>query len=201
MPGVYRIVQRALAFQGLLALAPPLYFFVLWKCLAFWRGHKWLAWGMIWGTFALVAAAVIALRQWTFGWWVDLPTAIQAIGWAMIAAAVAVVQLAQRQIGFRTRTFAPLLEPAGRIELRTTGPYGFVRHPIYAAGSAGVLGAFLASGYPAVLVAWLTFTGATPWFARREEEALMAAIDDPRAYERYRRAVPALIPTRRRRPR
>jgi protein-S-isoprenylcysteine O-methyltransferase Ste14 len=32
------------------------------------------------------------------------------------------------------------------------------------------------------------------WFTRQEERRLVALLDDPAAYERYRRRVPALLP-------
>ena len=45
---------------------------------------------------------------------------------------------ADRQIGIRVRLFTPFFDRHGRIELKTTGAYGIVRHPIYAANRNAV---------------------------------------------------------------
>ncbi|MFR9792495.1 methyltransferase family protein [Streptomyces sp. MB22_4] len=80
-------------------------------------------------------------------------------------------------------------------ELRTGGPYGLVRHPIYT-GILGLLtGATPACGF-GVLTAFLAVS--IPWLLRRVriEDALMAGAFGP-AYDAYRDRVPALIPRRR----
>jgi protein-S-isoprenylcysteine O-methyltransferase Ste14 len=53
---------------------------------------------------------------------------------------------------------------------------------------------FLATGYPAVAIAWAVFTLGAMWFTRHEEKRLAALLDDPAEYERYRERVPALFP-------
>ncbi len=59
-------------------------------------------------------------------------------------------------------------------------------------------GVFLVSGYTAVLVAWAIFGLTSIWFTRQEEIRLMALLDDPSEYKRYRKRVPALFPFLRR---
>jgi protein-S-isoprenylcysteine O-methyltransferase Ste14 len=79
-------------------------------------------------------------------------------------------------------------------ELIETGPYAFVRHPIY----TGLLLAFIGSALPradwrsalAVLIAW-----AALWRKLRIEERWMAERFGER-YDAYRQRVPALIPGR-----
>jgi len=66
----------------------------------------------------------------------------------------------------------PFFDEHGRIELKTTGAYGVVRHPIYAAGSGIQLGAFLVTGYQAVFVAWAVFTLGALWFTRQAAKGL-----------------------------
>ncbi|OIK02114.1 methyltransferase family protein [Streptomyces monashensis] len=77
-------------------------------------------------------------------------------------------------------------------ELRTDGPYGLVRHPIYAGLLGLVAGGMLACGF-GVWVAFLIV--AVPWMLLRvrAEDRLMADRFGP-AYEAYRARVPALIP-------
>lgn len=82
-------------------------------------------------------------------------------------------------------------------ELRTDGPYGIVRHPIY----TGLLGMLLGSALLDGLGRWtlaLVLGGAVVLFKVRAEERLMDEVF-PGEYERYRRRVPALVPHFRRR--
>jgi protein-S-isoprenylcysteine O-methyltransferase Ste14 len=74
-----------------------------------------------------------------------------------------------------------------------SGPYGFVRHPIY----TGLIAAILATGaavatVTALLGALLIAFGL--WQKAREEENFLVAELDRSAYDSYRRRVPMLIP-------
>ncbi|MEU6769862.1 isoprenylcysteine carboxylmethyltransferase family protein [Streptomyces sp. NPDC046759] len=77
-------------------------------------------------------------------------------------------------------------------ELRTSGPYRLVRHPIYTGLLGLVTGSMLACGFGV----WTAFPAVTvPWLLRRVriEDGLMARQFGP-AYDAYRAEVPALIP-------
>lgn len=82
-------------------------------------------------------------------------------------------------------------------ELRTDGPYGIVRHPIYAGILCMLLGSAMLDGFGLWTLA-LIGGGALVLFRVRAEERLMSDVF-PDDYERYRRRVPALIPLMRRR--
>jgi protein-S-isoprenylcysteine O-methyltransferase Ste14 len=82
-------------------------------------------------------------------------------------------------------------------ELRTNGPYGIVRHPIYAGLLGMLLGSAMLDGFGVWTLA-LIGGGAMVLLKVRAEEGLMSNVF-PRDYERYRRRVPALIPSLRRR--
>jgi protein-S-isoprenylcysteine O-methyltransferase Ste14 len=82
-------------------------------------------------------------------------------------------------------------------ELRTHGPYGIVRHPIYAGILCMLLGSAMLDGFGLWTLA-LIGGGALMLFRVRAEERLMSDLF-PDDYERYRRRVPALIPLMRRR--
>jgi protein-S-isoprenylcysteine O-methyltransferase Ste14 len=74
-----------------------------------------------------------------------------------------------------------------------TGPYGLVRHPIY----AGLIGAILATGaaigtVTALLGALLIAFGL--WQKARMEEGFLTAELGPEVYGPYRRRVPMLVP-------
>jgi len=78
-----------------------------------------------------------------------------------------------------------------------TGPYGLVRHPIY----AGLTLAILATG--AAVATWSSLTGALlisfgQWQKARMEEGFLTAELGPEAYGPYCRRVPMIVPFLRR---
>lgn len=76
-------------------------------------------------------------------------------------------------------------------ELVTTGPYSFVRHPIY----TGILVATIGTGFVVSMVWLLFFAIICPYFvysARTEERLMMRAFPD--RYPEYRNRTKALIP-------
>jgi protein-S-isoprenylcysteine O-methyltransferase Ste14 len=77
-------------------------------------------------------------------------------------------------------------------ELRTDGPYGLVRHPIYSGLLGLIIGGMLACGFGL----WIAVLAvAVPWLLRRvrTEDGLMASRFGA-SYDAYRARVPALIP-------
>ena len=78
-------------------------------------------------------------------------------------------------------------------KLATTGPYAYVRHPIY----TGMLGMLLATGlaashWVAILIALAVFFAGTIIRVRSEERLLREAFGDQ--FENYSRRVPAILP-------
>src|SRR5688572_17460431 len=96
------------------------------------------------------------------------PTWVRVLGGVVIAVSFVFATVADRQLGFHVRSFGPFFTTGGRIALLTTGAYGVVRHPIYAAGMWFQVGAFLVTGYPAVAAACAIFTLGALWFTRQE---------------------------------
>jgi protein-S-isoprenylcysteine O-methyltransferase Ste14 len=191
--------RRALAFGCLFGLVAPIYFFVFWHWFDFWRKRR-LAWFlMLGGTAVAVWGSGYILRSYVWAGRIRLPLAAVACGWMLFGVVIVFGFVADRQIGVRVRSFRPFFEHHGHIELKTTGAYGIVRHPIYAAGLGELVSVFLITGYPSVLVVALIYTIGATWFTRQEEARLVALLDDPAAYDRYRARVPALIPRVRRR--
>jgi protein-S-isoprenylcysteine O-methyltransferase Ste14 len=76
-------------------------------------------------------------------------------------------------------------------ELVTTGPYHYVRHPIY----TGILLALVGTGFVAGMVWFLLFVITCPClvYSARTEERLMIQ-QFPDAYPEYRETTRALIP-------
>jgi protein-S-isoprenylcysteine O-methyltransferase Ste14 len=77
-------------------------------------------------------------------------------------------------------------------ELIRTGPYGYVRHPIYTGILAGVLGTALCSGTLRAACG-LAIIGVALLLKARTEERFMRETF-PGQYQKYREQVPALIP-------
>ena len=74
-----------------------------------------------------------------------------------------------------------------------TGPYGFVRHPIYTGQIAALLATGLGVGTATALLGSLLISLGL-WQKAREEESFLTAELDPSAYSAYRSRVPMLIP-------
>lgn len=190
--------QRGLALYAVLIAAAAVWFLIFWTCFDFWKKRRTLTYFALGATFISYGVALAVFRDWILAGKLDPPSIVVVIGWAVMVIATVLGTVADRQIGFRVRSFTPFFEKRGHLALKTDGAYGVVRHPIYASGSAFQLGAFLVTGYPTVLVAWVIFTFGAMWFTSKEEERLVALLADPTEYDRYRERVPALLPHPRR---
>jgi protein-S-isoprenylcysteine O-methyltransferase Ste14 len=78
-------------------------------------------------------------------------------------------------------------------KLATTGPYAFVRHPIY----SGMLGMLVATGlafsyWGALLAALVIFFAGTIIRVRSEEKLLREAFGEQ--FENYAQHIPAIVP-------
>ena len=191
--------QRALAFAALFGFVAPIYFFVFWRWFDFFRTRRSVFIAMLVAITVAVYGIGYVIRSVLWIGHLNMPIVVAAFGWILLAVATVFGTVADRQIGFRVRSFRPLFERRGHLDLKTTGAYGVVRHPIYSAGLGELLALFLVTGYPSVLVIGAVFAVAARWFSAQEEAHLVGLLDDPAIYERYRRRVPALIPRLRRR--
>jgi len=77
-------------------------------------------------------------------------------------------------------------------ELIRTGPYAYVRHPIYTGGLTAVLGTAVASGTVRAFIGFAVIAIALIRKLRIEERFMAETF--PGTYETYRARVPALIP-------
>lgn len=168
---------------------------MFWSLFEFWRRARALTYLFMALTVgAVTLGAYVYEHETWFGGRLAMPLWARTIGWSLIAVATVFGWVAHHQIGVRVRSFAPFFDRRGHIELKTTGAFGVVRHPIYAAGRVFQFGVFLVTGYPSVLLAWAVFGFGAIWFTRKEERRLIELLDDPAEYERYRARVPALFP-------
>jgi protein-S-isoprenylcysteine O-methyltransferase Ste14 len=190
-------IEGGMTVLAILAIAPASatpWFALFWLGFGFWRRHLGLAFLALVAVIGGFTTAVVLLRAPLLEPVIAMPPGVPVLGWAIVAASFLLSLVADRQLGLRVRSFFPYFEEGGRIDLVTTGAYGIVRHPIYAAGIYYQAGIFLVTGSLAVLAACALLTGGALWFTRREERALRTLLADPGAYDRYRARVPALLP-------
>jgi protein-S-isoprenylcysteine O-methyltransferase Ste14 len=105
-------------------------------------------------------------------WWVLLAASLLLV--AGTACAVVTVLVLGRCFG---------IMPEAR-GLVTSGPYRFVRHPLYTSEALFVLGMLLPVLSPLSLAIWGAYLGLTALRARYEEVVLLAAFPDYAAYRR-----------------
>ena len=111
-----------------------------------------------------------------------------AIGAAMVAAGVALAIWARVHLG---RNWGMPMTEKAEPELVTSGPYRFVRHPIYSGLLLGLLGTALATNLIALIIA--AALGAYFYYSATVEERNLAAAF-PDAYPRYKTGTKMLIP-------
>jgi protein-S-isoprenylcysteine O-methyltransferase Ste14 len=142
-----------------------------------------LSYGVVWGMHRQAFTPVISGSK---------PVAIAAGVMAMVAAvgSVWLVTTAIKTLGKEWSLTARLVEGH---KLATTGPYAYVRHPIY----TGMLGMLVATGlayshWATLLVALAIFLGGTIIRVRSEEKLLREAFGGE--FDNYKRRVPAIVP-------
>jgi protein-S-isoprenylcysteine O-methyltransferase Ste14 len=113
----------------------------------------------------------------------------RALGFALLASATAFTIWARIALG-RMWSSAVILRQDH--ELRTNGPYAITRHPIYTGIMAMLIGTALLAGGGRMIV--VVAVGVLYVLAKiRDEERFLTDLF-PRDYERYRAAVPMLVP-------
>ena len=121
--------------------------------------------------------------------WHTEPEAMRLLGAALLVLATGFTVWARVALG--TMWSSSPVAKEGHV-LRTDGPYGVTRHPIY----TGILGMLLATVIALGFGAWVYVVALVIAFfelrIRAEEQLMKEAF--PGAYEEYRRRVPQLIP-------
>jgi len=175
----------------------------------------WLAWGAYWIVSAVGAKATVrreslgsrlmtivpllvgsALLGWhaASGGWLGVrlwPPSLTAssIGVAALAAGMAFAVWARVHLG---RNWSGQVTVKQGHELIRSGPYAFVRHPIYTGLILAVLGTAIAMGTVAAALGTLIIAASFVLKLRREEVFMRETF--PGEYQRYSARVPALIP-------
>jgi protein-S-isoprenylcysteine O-methyltransferase Ste14 len=137
----------------------------------------------------LVAVAVILLFRLVRAGSLDVHSVVSAaVGTALVVGGLGFAVWARIHIG---RNWGMPMSQKEEPELVTSGPYRFVRHPIYTGILAAVVGTALAINLLALVVA--AIVGAFFWYSATVEERNLCAIF-PLTYPAYRARTKMLIP-------
>ncbi len=141
----------------------------------FGRAERVRAGALVAGQFVLLLALVLlpGPRFWL------VPAWLWPLAALLVAAGAVIAGLGAARLGAGL-TASPL--PARAADLRTTGVYALVRHPIYTGLLAGGLGLVLASGRPVRAAAWLALLVLLSVKARFEERRLRVRFPGYGAY-------------------
>jgi protein-S-isoprenylcysteine O-methyltransferase Ste14 len=141
---------------------------------------------------AIIALVVIDVRRHAHGTpsstMLTHHVTIGVIGVVLCMAGIAIAFWARFFIG---RNWGMPMSRKADPELVTTGPYRYVRHPIYTGVLLAMLGTALVMGWPWLVILALMI-GYFTWSARTEEKYLMAQFPD--AYPAYRARTRMLVP-------
>ncbi|MEP6569710.1 MAG: isoprenylcysteine carboxylmethyltransferase family protein [Acidobacteriota bacterium] len=142
-----------------------------------------VSYGVVWGVRRPVFTPIVAGNE-------LIMTVASALAICAAVGSVCLVTIAVRTLGKEWSLTARLVEGH---KLATSGPYAFVRHPIY----TGMLGMLIATGlaishWQALLAALVIFFIGTTIRVRSEEKLLREAFGEQ--FETYVRNVRAIVP-------
>lgn len=156
----------------------------------------WIAWALRIGGLACYGSIALWLVYPPLMAWsaIDLPAAVRWAGAGLLVTGMALGAVALRHLGSNV---TPTALPRDDAELVTSGPYRWVRHPLYASGLLTLPGAALLMANAFVLTVGLATFAVLMVRTRREERELAAKFGAP--YDRYRTTTGLLLPRLRRR--
>jgi protein-S-isoprenylcysteine O-methyltransferase Ste14 len=137
---------------------------------------------------ATAVAVVVLVRVFRGGSLAVHSPVLAAIGTAVFVAGLGLAVWARIHLG---RNWGMPMTQRAEPELVTSGPYRFVRHPIYSGILLGLAGTALATDLLGLIVA-VVLTAYFYYSASVEEKTLIATF--PAAYPAYRTATKMLIP-------
>jgi len=141
-----------------------------------------------WGLVAVQAVLIIGILLTPISTDWPLPPAAAAVATALTWLGIALIVWAVLVFG-RGVTPSPL--PSNRAQLRTRGPYRWIRHPMYTGVIVLMAGSALGRRNWIAAVLWILLVVFLLTKMRWEERRLMETYP---GYDSYRKTVPALIP-------
>ncbi len=182
------MVPFAILWLGWLA-----YWFVAARDVKATRRHEPRLTRMLHVALIVLAALLLAFRVKALPWLDErfLPPTMIAywLGLVILAAGIAIAVSARRYLG---RNWSGTVTVKHDHALIRSGPYRFVRHPIYTGLLLAILGTAIAIGEWRGLIAFALITFGFLLKIRTEERFMSETFPD--AYARYRAEVPALVP-------
>ena len=146
-------------------------------------------WVPAWIVGVILAVALRALPPGDFHSWVVLTPWVRLLGLAVLVAATAFTLWARFVLGTMWSGSPTVKEDH---QLRTDGPYGVTRHPIYTGMLGMILGSVLLAGVGRWVLIFVVLLVLLEFKIHTEERLMLEAF--PEDYPRYRQQVPQLIP-------
>jgi protein-S-isoprenylcysteine O-methyltransferase Ste14 len=115
--------------------------------------------------------------------------ALAIIGIVLAAAALAGSIVCWRRMG---KSWRMGIDPSEKTQLIVTGPYAYVRHPIYALSSLLMIASVMTIPRPLMILLAVVHVACLQWEARREEQHLLATSGEQ--YAAYRARVGRFLP-------
>jgi protein-S-isoprenylcysteine O-methyltransferase Ste14 len=158
------------------------------------RGAQWTKQATIWiGT----ATAIIIIRAILLSDPIDFGTALVSGAILVSAGVLFLASIGEQRRQLKSSGSRAELQYAGSTEapaqLTVTGPYRYIRHPIYSSYALGWIGGTIASLDPIAIVLTIAMLALYIVSARTEEQAILrSSFAD--AYGRYQRSTTMFIP-------
>lgn len=153
------------------------------------RSVPYIRWVVLPVSLAFVGAWLVAPDA--VGWaLLPLPAAVRWGGAGVVVAGLALLAWVHHALD---TNFSPKLRIRADHTMITTGPYRWVRHPMYTSFLLLMLGYFLLSGHVMLLVACAGMVVSILWFRTQREEAMLLA-HFGQAYRDYMGRTGALLP-------
>jgi protein-S-isoprenylcysteine O-methyltransferase Ste14 len=158
------------------------------------RGAQWTKQATIW---AGTATAVIIIRAMLWSDAIDLGTAAVSGAVLLAAGILFLASVGEQKRQLRKSGSGAELQYAGSTappaQLTVTGPYRFVRHPIYSSYALGWIGGAIATSDPLAILMTCIMLALYVASARTEERAILRS-DFADTYGRYQTSTTMFIP-------
>jgi protein-S-isoprenylcysteine O-methyltransferase Ste14 len=158
------------------------------------RNAQWTKQATLW---AGTATAVVIIRDIWVSDAIGLGTAVVSGAVLIAAGLLFLASVGEQRRQLRQSGSGAELQYAGSMEppaqLTVTGPYHFVRHPIYSSYALGWIGGALASLAPLAIAMTLVMLALYVISARTEERAILHS-DFADTYSRYQQSTTMFIP-------
>ena len=151
----------------------------------------WIAMGLVGPCLGLACVAFLIHPPWVEFARLPLPPALRAIGAAPAAAGLVLFAAMFRHLGLNVTSTSM---PRANATLITTGPYRWIRHPMYSAALLLVIAAALFTANALVLAGGVAMFALLAARSRLEEARLVEKFGED--YLRYRRRTGRFLPRR-----